>query len=97
MANNDYIHFKALGFMLSAIPTALAAIMLYFAHAKESEQQKDFEDIRKYALAYDRCLDKETYLTNIYREVKDIDERELPADLMAFVIKVKMSQFVKVQ
>ena len=97
MPNNDFVHFRALGFLISGLPTAIAAIALYFAHAKDRTQQKDFEAIREYAVAYERSLDKEKYLTDIYRKVKDIDERELPADLMSFVIKVKISQFVKVQ
>jgi hypothetical protein len=63
--------------------------------SREPTQQEIFDSVSKYALAYEKAGDKEKYLETIYDEVKDIDEVVLPHDLKVFVIKVKVSQFGK--
>lgn len=63
----------------------------------EPTQQEIFDSVSKYALAYEKAVDKEKYLETIYDEVKDIDEVVLPHDLKVFVIKVKVSQFGKLK
>lgn len=70
----------------------LLAIALF---SREPTQKEIFDRVSKYALAYKTAGDKEEYLTRIYDDVKSIDENSLPPDLMAFVIKVKVSQFGK--
>ena len=76
---------------LSVLPLAIATVCLLVA----AEKQTNFGSISEYALAYEHSVDKEKYLAEFYPKVKDIDERQLPADQMAFVIKVKISQFIK--
>lgn len=71
----------AIAFMLSCKPS----------------QQEIFDRVSNYALAYDKAVDKEQYLETIYDEVKDIDEGVLPHNLKVFVIKVKVSQFGKLE
>lgn len=61
----------------------------------EPSQKEIFDRVSKYVLAYESVVDKEEYLTRIYDDVKSIDESSLPPDLLAFVIKVKVSQFGK--
>jgi hypothetical protein len=73
----------------------LMAITFYLT--SQPTQQEIFDSVSKYALAYEKAVDKEKYLETIYDEVKDIDEVVLPHDLKVFVIKVKVSQFGKLK
>lgn len=75
----------------AAFVTTLAIAIVF----REPSQKEIFYRVSKYALAYESAVDKEEYLTRIYDDVKSIDERSLPPELMAFVIKVKVSQFGK--
>ena len=75
----------------AAFVTTLAIAIV----SREPSQKEIFYRVSKYALAYESAVDKEEYLTRIYDDVKSIDERSLPPELMAFVIKVKVSQFGK--
>jgi hypothetical protein len=70
----------------------LAVISLTYGKPAE---EKIFDSVSKYALAYEEAVDKEKYLETIYDDIKDIDEVVLPHDLKVFVIKVKVSQFGK--
>lgn len=70
----------------------LIAIALF---SREPTQKEIFDRVSNYVLAYKDTVDKEEYLTRIYDDVKSIDENSLPPDLMSFVIKVKVSQFGK--
>lgn len=73
-------------------------LMLALAFAlKEAPTQTEtiFDNVSKYALAYESTVDKEEYMASIYDDVKGIDETLLPQELQSFVIKVKVSQFGK--
>jgi hypothetical protein len=75
----------------------LPLIMAIAFMSREPTQQEIFDSVSKYALAYEDAGDKEKYLETIYDDVKDIDEVALPHDLKVFVIKVKVSQFGKLE
>jgi hypothetical protein len=75
----------------------LPLLMAIAFMSREPTQQEIFDSVSKYALAYDEAVDKEKYLETIYDEAKDIDEVVLPHDLKVFVIKVKVSQFGKLE
>jgi hypothetical protein len=77
--------------VLANLPVLLAIALI----SREPSQKEIFDRVSKYALAYESAVDKEEYLTRIYDDVKSIDENSLPPDLLAFVIKVKVSQFGK--
>lgn len=78
---------------VSVVFAATLAIAIFFW--EPSQKEEIFDRVSKYALAYESAVDKKEYLTRIYDDVKSIDERSLPPELMAFVIKVKVSQFCK--
>jgi len=80
--------------VLGNIPLLMA--ITFFLNRQPTEQEI-FDSVSKYALAYEDAGDKEKYLETIYDEVKDIDEVALPHDLKVFVIKVKVSQFGKLE
>lgn len=77
--------------VLANVPVLLAIALF----SREPSQKEIFDRVSKYALAYESAVDKEEYMTRIYDDVKSIDENSLPPDLLAFVIKVKVSQFGK--
>lgn len=77
------------------ISAAFVATLSIALFSREPSQKEIFDRVSKYALAYESAVDKEEYLTRIYDDVKSIDENSLPHDLLAFVIKVKVSQFGK--
>jgi hypothetical protein len=80
---------------LLCVMVNLPLLMAITFMSREPTQQEIFDSVSKYALAYEKAGDKEKYLETIYDEVKDIDEVVLPHDLKVFVIKVKVSQFGK--
>jgi hypothetical protein len=80
-------------YLLASLPLLLTVFFL----SRGPTQQKIFDSVSNYALAYEESVDKEKYLETIYDEVKDIDEDVLPHDLKVFVIKVKVSQFGKLE
>jgi hypothetical protein len=80
--------------VLGNLPMLMA---ITFLLTSQPTQQEIFDSVSKYALAYEEAVDKEKYLETIYDEVKDIDEIGLPHDLKVFVIKVKVSQFGKLE
>lgn len=81
--------------VLLCVMVNLPLLMAITFMSREPTQQEIFDSVSKYALAYEKAVDKEKYLETIYDEVKDIDEVVLPHDLKVFVIKVKVSQFGK--
>ena len=81
--------------VLRCVMVNLPLLMAITFMSREPTQQEIFDSVSKYALAYEKAVDKEKYLETIYDEVKDIDEVVLPHDLKVFVIKVKVSQFGK--
>ncbi len=80
---------------LLCVMVNLPLLMAITFMSREPTQQEIFDSVSKYALAYEKAGDKEKYLETIYDEVKDIDEVVLPHELKVFVIKVKVSQFGK--
>jgi hypothetical protein len=80
---------------LLCVMVNLPFLMAITFMSREPTQQEIFDSVSKYALAYDEAVDKEKYLETIYDDIKDIDEVVLPHDLKVFVIKVKVSQFGK--
>jgi hypothetical protein len=80
--------------VLANLPLLMA---IAFMLSCKPSQQEIFDRVSNYALAYDKAVDKEQYLETIYDEVKDIDEGVLPHNLKVFVIKVKVSQFGKLE
>lgn len=81
--------------VLLCVMVNLPLLMAITFMSREPTQQEIFDSVSKYALAYEKAVDKEKYLETIYDEVKGIDEVVLPHDLKVFVIKVKVSQFGK--
>jgi hypothetical protein len=80
--------------VLGNLPMLMA---ITFLLTSQPTQQEIFDSVSKYALAYEEAVDKERYLETIYDDIKDIDEIGLPHDLKVFVIKVKVSQFGKLE
>ena len=80
--------------VLGNLPMLMA---ITFLLTSQRTQQEIFDSVSKYALAYEEAVDKERYLETIYNDIKDIDEIGLPHDLKVFVIKVKVSQFGKLE
>jgi hypothetical protein len=80
--------------VLGNLPMLMA---ITFLLTSQRTQQEIFDSVSKYALAYEESADKERYLETIYDDIKDIDEIGLPHDLKVFVIKVKVSQFGKLE
>ena len=68
-------------------------IVGYFSY--RLRQERIFDCVSNYALAYESTDDKEEYMARIYNDVKYIDETALPPGLSSFIIKVKVSQFGK--
>jgi hypothetical protein len=81
--------------VLLCVMVNLPLLMAITFMSREPTQQEIFDSVSKYALAYEDAVDKEKYLETIYDDIKDIDEVVLPHDLKVFVIKVKVSQFGK--
>lgn len=78
----------AIGMLLANIPMALVLLT-------KAGQEKDFERLEHFALAYEQALDKEKYMADIYNDVRHVDESRLPPHLQRFIIRVKVSQFGK--
>lgn len=88
--------------LLAASPILLALLMLVFGVMsspapviKASVAINKTPSLSDLLLAYERSSDKETFLAKVYDDIKGIKEEGLPPDLLAFVVKVKVSQFCK--
>jgi hypothetical protein len=79
----------------STIANVPILVALALTLSQEPTQEETFDRISKYALAYEKVVDKEKYMTQIYEEIKSIDESSLPPALKTFVINVKVSQFCR--
>lgn len=79
----------------STIANVPILIALALTLSREPTPEETFDLVSNYALAYEKAVDKEEYMTQIYEEIKSIDESSLPPALRTFVINVKVSQFCK--
>jgi hypothetical protein len=88
--------------LLAASPMFLALLLLIFGVMsapapviKASVMINKTHSLSDLLLAYERSSDKENFLAKVYDDIKGIKEEGLPPDLLAFVVKVKVSQFCK--